>query len=38
MKKFTITTNHYLQNDIPGYYNCDYTGYQKHGNPDFINR
>lgn len=38
MKKFTITTNHYLQNDTPGFYNCDYTGYQKHGNPDFINR
>lgn len=38
MKKFTITSNHYLQNDIPGYYNCDYTSYQKHGNPDFINR
>ena len=38
MKKFTITSNHYLQNDTLGYYNCDYTGYQKHGNPDFINR
>lgn len=38
MKKFTITSNHYLQNDTRGYYNCDYTGYQKHGNPDFINR
>ena len=38
MKKFTITSNYYLQNDITGYFNCNYIGYQKHGNPDFINR
>lgn len=37
MKKFTIKANSYLGMDIKGYYNCDYVGYQKSGNPDFIN-
>lgn len=38
MKEFTIKANSYLGADIKGYYNCDYVGYQKNGNPDFINR
>lgn len=38
MKEFTIKANSYLITDISGYYNCDYGGYQKSGNPDFINR
>ncbi|MEG1500017.1 MAG: hypothetical protein RR400_03020 [Clostridia bacterium] len=37
MKKFTIKQNKYLAQDIQGYYNQDYVGYQKEGNPDFIN-
>lgn len=37
MKEFTIKANSYLSTDIRGYYNCDYDGYQKSGNPDFIN-
>lgn len=37
MKEFTIKANSYLITDISGYYNCDYGGYQKSGNPDFIN-
>ncbi len=37
MKEFTIKVNSYLSADISGYYNCDYVGYQKSGNPDFIN-
>lgn len=38
MKKFTIKANKYLDRDIQGYYNCEYVGYHKSGNPDFINR
>ncbi|MEG1751511.1 MAG: hypothetical protein RR140_00115 [Clostridia bacterium] len=37
MKKYTIKQNKYLGQDIQGYYNQDYVGYQKEGNPDFIN-
>lgn len=37
MKKFTIKANKYLDRDIQGYYNCEYVGYHKSGNPDFIN-
>ena len=37
MKKFTIKANKYLDRDVQGYYNCEYIGYQKSGNPDFIN-
>jgi predicted amidophosphoribosyltransferase len=37
VKEFTIKQNDYLNKDIQGYYNCDYVGYQKKGNPDFIN-
>ena len=37
MKMFTIKANKYLDRDVQGYYNCEYIGYQKSGNPDFIN-
>ncbi len=37
MKKFTIKANKYLSQDIQGYYHDDYIGYQKQGNPDYIN-
>lgn len=37
MKHFKICKNKYLNQDINGYYNQDYVGYQKKGNPDFIN-
>ena len=37
MKKFTIKANKYLDRDIQGFYNCEYIGYHKTGNPDFIN-
>lgn len=38
MNKFTIKNNKYLHSDIYGYYHCDYIGYKKTGNPDFLNR
>ena len=38
MKKHMIPKNSYLSDDTVCYYNRDYIGYQKHGNPDFINR
>lgn len=38
MKEFTIKANSYLEKEIKGYYNCEYLGYHKQGNPDFINR
>lgn len=37
MKKFTIQANKYLDRDVQGFYNCEYVGYHKSGNPDFIN-
>lgn len=37
MKNFTIKQNKYLEQDVEGYYNQDYVGYQKEGNPDCIN-
>jgi len=37
MNSFMITTNEFLQKDIPAYYRCDYTTYGTEGNPDFIN-
>lgn len=37
MKKFTIESNSYLEKDIKGYFGCDYIGYQKAKNPDYIN-
>lgn len=38
MKKFVVNRNCYLDKDIIGYYHCDYLGYQKTGNPDYLNR
>ena len=38
MKEFKVKQNKILEQEINGYYNCDYVGYQKQGNPDFINR
>ena len=37
MKRFIIKQNKYLDRDIEAFYNCDYVGYKKKGNPDFIN-
>ncbi len=37
MKKFAVKKNHYLDRDIDGYYNCDYIGYRKDDNPDYLN-
>ncbi len=37
MKKFYIGENKYLEQKVLAFYNCDYVGYQKPGNPDFIN-
>ena len=36
MKKHMIPKNSYLSDDTVCYYNRDYIGYQKHGNPDSI--
>jgi len=38
MKNFLIKENSYLGKTICGYYHCDYVGYQKQGNPDYINK
>lgn len=37
MRKFIINKNTYLNSDIQAYYSCEYVGYQKIGNPDYIN-
>lgn len=37
MKKFIIKENNYINRDVFAFYNCEYIGYQKKGNPDFIN-
>ena len=37
MKNYTINENIYLDKSVAAFYNCDYLGYQKEGNPDFIN-
>jgi len=37
LEQFTIHANDYLKQDIKGFYHTDYTGYKKHGNPDYIN-
>ncbi len=38
MKKFYVGENKYLEQKVLAFYNCDYVGFQKHDNPDFINR
>lgn len=37
MNNFTIEKNDFLKLDTQGYYNTDYVGYRKKGNPDFLN-
>lgn len=37
MKRFTIKSNEYLKKDIEAYYSMDYLGYNKEGNPDYLN-
>lgn len=37
MNNFTIEKNDFLKSNTQGYYNTDYVGYRKQGNPDFIN-
>ncbi len=37
MQKFIIKSNNYLDRDVMAYYNKDYIGYQKIGNPDYLN-
>lgn len=37
MREFTISANEFLNKETPAYYRYDYLGYQKEGNPDFIN-
>ncbi len=38
MKNFKILHNKYLNQDINAYANCDYVGYQKVSNPDYLIR
>lgn len=37
LKSFIIRRNDFLSKDIQSYYSLDYVGYEKEGNPDFIN-
>lgn len=37
MKKFKVESNSYLDRTINAYYNTEYLGYRKNGNPDYIN-
>ena len=37
MNSFTIEKNDFLKVNTQGYYNTDYVGYRKQGNPDFLN-
>lgn len=37
MKKHTISKNDYLTKDINAFYRCEYIGYGKPGNPDYLN-
>jgi len=37
MKKFTIKANGCLSKETEGFYNRDYIGFKRFGNPDFIN-
>lgn len=37
MEKFIITPNEFLRESIQAYYRYDYIGYEKVGNPDFLN-
>lgn len=37
MKKFKITKNEFLKNDMQAFYSVDYTGYGNMGNPNYLN-
>jgi len=37
IKKFKIKANAYLRKDIIGFYHTDYVGFNKPGNPDYLN-
>src|SRR5690606_10844405 len=37
MEKFTINSNNYLKHNIQAYYHQNYIGFNKPGNPDFLN-
>lgn len=37
MKTFIIQANSFLKKDTRAFYNTDYVGYKKQGNPDYIN-
>jgi len=38
MQEFTITANHFLNRSIRSFYHTNYVGYNKPGNPDYINK
>ena len=37
MKEFLIQSNQFVECDIKGYFHQEYKGFQKPGNPDFLN-
>lgn len=37
MNTFNIESNDYLEKGVNGFFNTNYVGYQKFGNPDFLN-
>ena len=37
MKSFIIEKNNYLDRDIQAFYHCDYVGFNKPTNPDYLN-
>ncbi len=37
MQKYTIVSNEYLNKDTDAYFRCDYLGFEKQNNPDYIN-
>lgn len=38
MQNFILKPNKFLEKETPVFYHYDYIGYQKEGNPDFINK
>ena len=38
MHEFIITANYFLKKDVRAFYHTDYVGYEKPGNPDYLNR
>jgi phosphoribosylpyrophosphate synthetase len=37
MQKFEIQSNDFLKRTIQAFFHTDYVGFQKHGNPDYLN-